>query len=385
MLSSNSLSITPEIIESTSSSEIIIGKTKLGANNPVFITAECGINNDGTLEQAIKLIDVAAAAECSAVKFQLFTAELMYTIDPGKYKTATGKMKPIWNLIKANELRTEWIPELKKHAASYGLEIFITVCDEPGGDTLDKLGMPAFKIASYEITHLPLIRHMAKKRKPIVFSSGGATLAEIDEAIRTIEAEDNHQIVHMHCMGQYPAKPSQANLNIITTLRTAFPHIIVGYSDHTIDPLAAPKAAVALGAKMIEKHITINQNLPGPDHSFAVDPDGLKSMVEIIRQTEAKIKKGQAITINPTLLGCARRRTYQTEEFVRKFCYRRIFATQNIKRGEHLTTNNIAILRSGNKYKEDILLPQMYDHLLGHQAQQPIKTGQGITWSTVLG
>lgn len=380
----NYLAFTKDLFHLPRQPVVQMGKQKVGGNYPVFITAECGINNDGTLEQGIELIDIAAKAECSAAKFQLFTAELMYARDPGKYKTATGEMKPIWELIKQNELRTEWLPKLKQHAESKGLEFFVTVCDELGGDVLDKLDVCAFKIASYEITHIPLIRYMAKKGRTIVFSSGGALMSEIDEAIRAMNEEGLTKIIHMHCMGQYPCAPEDAHVSIITTLRQAFPHVVVGYSDHTVDPIKAPKAAVALGAKMIEKHITPDKTLPGPDHSFAVNPSELALMVKTIRATEDKIENGDDVEIDINLLGDSQRQIYTGEQFVRKFCYRQIYATTPIRKGEKLTVSNIAVLRSGEKYDAAHIDPKFYPTLLSCHARREIPANQGVTWDDVL-
>ncbi len=206
--------------------EIIIGKTKVGGNNPCFIVAEIGINFDGKYEQALSLIDVAKKASCNAVKFQLFKAGKMYTKNAGNFQIANGSQRDIIKIVKEGELPPEWIPKLKKYANDKGLEFFSTVCDEEGADILESYGVDAFKIASYEITHIPLLRHIAKKKKPIIFSSGGATLSEIKEALKVFQEEGNSEIALMHCIAKYPAPLEILNLKVIRSLRLNFPDLV---------------------------------------------------------------------------------------------------------------------------------------------------------------
>src|SRR3990167_3344060 len=184
--------------------EFLVGKTKVGGNNPCFIVAEIGINFDSKFDQAIKLIDVAKKARCSAVKFQMFTAERMYVQSAGKYETATGEKRDIVDIVKAGELPPEWVVRLKKYANDNGLEFFATACDEHSADILERYDIPAYKIASYEITHLPLLRHIAKKKKPIIISSAGATIQEVADALDIFRQENNTDIILNHCYADYP-------------------------------------------------------------------------------------------------------------------------------------------------------------------------------------
>lgn len=362
--------------------EITIGKTRVGGDNPVFIIAEIGINFDGKFNQALALIDSAVDAGCNAVKFQLFTAERMYTKKAGTYKTASGKRKDIIQIVKEGELPTSWIPKLKRYANSRGVEFFSTVCDEVGADILAKYNADAYKFASYEITHLPLFSHVAKKQKPIIFSSGGATLKEVAEAIETIKKEGNKNILLNHCIGQYPAPLENLNLNVIKTFQLAFPDVVIGYSDHSSDPVMGPRTAVALGAKAIEKHITLDRNLPGPDHSFAVNPKELARMVRAIREAEKKIKTSKKIPIDQKLLGTSERKTYEGEAYVRSFAYRSLFTKKPIKKGEKFTKKNIAVLRPG-KNKQGIE-PAYFPILLGKRAAHAIPAYAAITWNHIL-
>jgi len=181
---------------------------------------------------------------------------------PGNIKLP-GEKKDIIKIIKDSELPTDWIPKLRDYANAKNVEFFSTVCDEASGDILENYNADAYKFASYAITHIPLLRHIAKKKRPIIISCGGAKLQEVAEAIEIFEQCGNNEIVLMHCIGQYPAPLDGLNLNVIKMLQLAFPDIVIGYSDHSSEPKDAPIAAVALGAKVIEKHITLDRNLPG--------------------------------------------------------------------------------------------------------------------------
>lgn len=359
------------------SKEFFIGKTKIGGKNPCFIVAEIGINFNGKYENAINLIDAATKAGCNAVKFQLFRAKKMYVEKAGDYLRTNSKKENIFELVKRAELPENWIPKLKKYASDNGLEFFSTACDEKSADVLEKNNISAYKIASYEITHIPLLRHIAKKKKPIIFSSAGATIEEIKGALKILKEEGSNEIVLMHCIGKYPAPLEDLNLNVINDLKKRFLEVIIGYSDHSLDPVIAPIAAVSLGAKVIEKHITLDRNLPDNDNYCAIKPEELSLMVKAIRKTEEKIKKGNKIDINPIVLGNSERKIHKGENYVRNFAYRCVFATKEIKRGDLFTKNNIAVLRPGNV--ERGLEPKYYEFLVnGCRAIKNIKKGEPI-------
>lgn len=362
---------------------ISTGKYKIGGSNPCYIVAEVGINFDGNFEQAIKLIDVAAAAGCNAVKFQLFTAEQMYPKNAGKYRVANGKKLDILTIVKDAELHPDWILELKTYATSKNLDFFSSVCDEASANILEKIHPSAYKIASYELTHIPLLQHVAKKKAPIIFSCGGSTLEEVAEAVRIIKQEGKEQIVLMHCMAKYPVPLSSANLRIITTLQLAFPDLVIGYSDHTSESVSAPILAVALGAKVIEKHITLNRNLPGPDHLFALEPKELKNMVLAIKDTEKKMKNDYKVKFDRKILGSSERKTYPIEQYVRDFAFRGIFSTKKIKKGERFTRENIAVLRPGEK--KSGIHPRYFSLLLDrNHATRNIPAYTGLSWKDIL-
>lgn len=367
-----------------------IGKHAIGQNQPCFIVAEIGINFDGEREKALRMIDAAVDAGCDAVKFQVFRAERMYAKDAGSLIVATGETVDIRDLIKQMELPYDWLKELKSYAEKKGVEFFTSVCDELSADVLEKANVSAYKIASYEITHLPLIEHVAKKGKPLIMSCGGATIAEVEEAIVTAKNAGLTKIVLMHCIAKYDAPLNTLNLNVIRTLKLQYPEIIIGYSDHSSDAVIAPAAAVALGAKMIEKHITLDRSTPGPDHSFALEPHELKAMVKEIRKTEKKLQDKRSISVKTEVLGTTKCDTFPNEEYVRKFAYRLLYATRRIKAGERITKDAIAVLRSGESYKKYYstgLHPRYYKLLTGtkkYVATRPINIGQAITWSDIL-
>lgn len=359
-----------------------IGRTWIGGNHPCFIIAEIGINHDGKFEQALKLIDAAAAAKCDAVKFQLFSARRMYTPEAGKYRTANGKEKDIIEIIKDTELPTHWIPKLKRYARSKGLEFFSSLFDEQAADILEKYGADAYKIASSEAAHIPLIRHVARKGKPVLYSTGMATMAEVMSSAGVILAEGSGKLVIMQCAAVYPAPLSVLNLNVIRTFKSAFPEAIIGFSDHTSDPVLAPVAAVAMGAKVIEKHITLDRGLPGPDHVFALNPQELARMVREVRKTEKRMSSGSLIRVNPKIGGSYEKTTEKAEAYYRRFLYRCVFATKNIKKGERFSKRNLSVLRPGKQKRG--LDPKYYDLLTsGLRAIRKVTRGKSVQWQDI--
>ncbi|GIK83866.1 MAG: spore coat polysaccharide biosynthesis protein SpsE [Patescibacteria group bacterium] len=367
-----------------------LGKKNVGKNSPVFIIGEIGINYDGERKKALKLISVAAKAGVDAVKFQIFKSKRMYSENAGSLIVASGDKVDIHDLIKKMELPYEWLKELKSYAEDRGVEFFASVCDEISADALFETKPCAFKIASYEITHLPLLEYVTKKKLPIVLSCGGATMLEVSEAIQTIKEAGGKDIVLMHCISQYDVPLTKLNLNVLKTLQLQFPDLVIGYSDHSAHPTLAPVTAVALGAKVIEKHITLDKSSEGPDHSFALEPDELAEMVQAIREAEQKLKDGETVAVSQKTLGSSERMTFKNEVYVRKFAYRLLYATQPIKVGDLITTNNIAVLRSGENYKKYLkigLHPRYYKLIVEpgvYRAQRNIKVGQAISWNDIL-
>ncbi|GAA3645911.1 N-acetylneuraminate synthase family protein [Asaccharospora irregularis] len=364
--------------------KMLIGGKKVDKDSPVLIIAEAGINHDGDYNQALKLIDVASEAGADVVKFQLFKADKMYTKNAGKYITASGKNEEIVELLKSVELPFEWIPKLIDYCKLKNIGFLCTVCDEYSGDVLTDYHVDSFKMASYAITHIPLLKYVAKKQKTMVFSTAGANLSDIEEAIRTIKNEGNEKIALLHCVAKYPAPLETCNMNVLDTFKFAFPDLIIGYSDHTEDPIKAPVTAVYKGAKIIEKHFTIDKNLPGADHSFAVDPIGLREMVRAIRDTEIKIKNKEEVEIDPLIFGTSEKKMQECERSLRRYAYRTVFAIKDIAPNELITTLNTAILRPGES--ELGIEPKFYEMLIQNKvkANKLIEEGSPVKWDDIL-
>jgi len=314
------------------SSEVLNIYTKtVGPGYPVFIVAEAGSNHNGSYETAVELIDAAADAEVDAVKFQTFKAARLYPRGAGT-SDYLGSETPIYDIIEAMEMPADWLPALRDHAHERGLAFLSSPFHEEAVELLTPF-VDAFKIASYELTHAPLLEAVAKTGKPVVISTGAATLAEVRVAIETLHRAGNYALVVLQCTAAYPAPLEAANVRAVQTLAREL-DVLTGLSDHTRDPTAAPMAATALGAVLIEKHFTLSNQLAGPDHAFAVEPDELARLVQGVRRTEA-------------VLGSGEKSVHAAEEELRHFARRSIFTTRAIGRGERFSRDNVDILRHG--------------------------------------
>lgn len=296
-----------------------------------YVIAEAGSNHCCDRDIAMSLIDVAADAGADAVKFQVFTAAGLYPPSAGTADYLETD-KSIEDIVRDIQLPHEWIPDLAAHARSRALDFLATPFDESAVSELDPY-VPAFKIASYEITHEPLLRAVAMTRKPVILSTGASTLEEVRRAVSVLHDAGTKDVAVLQCTACYPAPAAVLNLGAITTLNSALA-VPVGFSDHSRDPLLAPIAAVALGAKVIEKHFTLSNLLPGPDHRFALEPRELAAMVTAIRATEQSAGNGL-------------KEVLPQEEELRRFARRSIFATRDIAPGEKYSSDNLAILRTG--------------------------------------
>ena len=334
-----------------SGKKIKIGNNSVGEGEPTFIIAEVGSNHDGKLEQAKKLIGIAAEAGADAVKFQAFKAEKLF--NKVKNKEVVDKLEKL-------ELREEWYKELFDYTNEKGLIFISSVFDEDYADLLDGFGVLAYKIASYELTHIPLLEYIAKKNKPIILSTGMANESEVKEAVECIYSAGNRQVIILHCVSQYPAKPENINLKSLLALKRIF-DCPIGFSDHT-ETIYAPIAAVALGAKAIEKHFTLDKSLPGPDHAYALEPEELKQMVTAIREVE---KMSGSEEIKPT----------KSEINERKW-RRAIYAACDISKGTVITKDMVMIVRPS---PEGSLAPKYFKDLLGKRIKKEIKEGDFLT------
>ncbi len=271
-----------------------IGSNRIGENAPCYIIAEAGSNHNHDLKLAFRLIDIAAEAKADAVKFQSFTAEPIESpVDTDLSRIDFAGAKSLFELYKSLELPREWQKELFSYANEKGIMFLSTPFDEKAVDEFLEMGVEAFKIASFEIAHFPLLRHVAQTNKPILLSTGMAFLGEIEEAIAVLNDAGCDRIGLFHCGIGYPMNPHEVNLRAMTTIKQTF-HCPVGYSsDHTLG-ISVPIAAVARGACMVEKHFTLDGNLSGPDHGFALEPKDLKSMAfmtEFIQDQDQNVQE----------------------------------------------------------------------------------------------
>jgi len=338
----------------------------VGEEEHCFIIAEAGVNHNGSVELAEKLIDAAKDAGADAVKFQTFKTENVLTQNAEKaeyQKETTGVKESQYDMIKKLELTEYDFKELADYAKEKDIMFLSSPFDKESVDLLDEMNLPIFKIASGEITDFPLLKHIAKKGKPIILSTGMATLGEVEEALNVIRSEGIEDIVLLHCVSNYPAKMEDVNLKVMETLKQAFKNS-VGFSDHTLDNTASI-AAVALGACMIEKHFTLDMNLPGPDHKASLEPDELKEMVKAIRDVEKALGDGIK---KPT----------KEEEEIKKVARRSVVAKGDIPKGTVITEDMLDVKRPGTGIE-----PRYLEMIIGKGAKIDIKKDDLITWEMI--
>lgn len=335
------------------SRQIKVQDKVIGDGCPCFIIAEAGSNHDGSLEQAKQLIDIAAEAKVDAVKFQLFTAKGLYS-----------EKAPAYPIIQANELPRTWLPELVRYSREKNVMFLATPFDREAVDALEEIDVPLYKWASLEIVDLPLLNYTASKGKPVIVSTGVSDLGDIQDAINAIYAAGNKDVILLHCSSlfEYPQKPSQVNLRMIDTMRNAF-HVPAGFSDHTVS-IAIPAAAVARGSCVIEKHFTISRQGKGPDHFFALEPRELADMVSAIREVEASLGSSVKQRIAEEDRAVAQRPS--------------LIAKDDIRKGQRITEDMLLIKRPGYGIQ-----PKLLHVVVGREAREDIKQGDGITWDVV--
>jgi len=329
---------------------IKVGNKWAGEGEPVFIIAEAGSNHDRKLEQAKQLIDIAAQSGADAVKFQLFRAESFYRPDD-----------PVFSLMKQNELPWEWIGELAAYADYRGLVFLASPFDAEAVDLLDAAGSPAFKIASSETVNLPLVRHAAAKRRPLLVATGMCSLADLYEALEAAKSAGNDELIFLHTSSLYPTEPADVDLRAMDTIRGAF-GVPAGLSDHTLG-IAVPAAAAARGACVIEKHFTVSRSLPGPDHSYALEPDQLAQMVRAIRDVEQALGSS-AVQMHPKVKAAARRNS--------------LAAKQDIQPGAVITADMVVMKRPATGIE-----PRLAAAVIGRKAKKAIKKDCPLTWDMI--
>jgi sialic acid synthase SpsE len=268
-----------------------LGGRPVGEGQPTYVIAEAGANHNRDLAIARELVDVAAEAGADAVKFQTYSGEALYsTKAPGFEYLAPLSDKSPSELLEEIALPREWQGDLRDHAAARGIAFFSTPFDEAAVAELDALDVPAMKIASFELVDPKLIAAAARSGRPLLISTGMATLGEVEDALGWAREAGGRAVGLMQCTSVYPAPAERANLRAMATMRTAF-GVPVGLSDHTTG-IAVPIAAAALGAAFVEKHFTLDRTMEGPDHPFALEPDELRAMVAGIREAQAALGDG---------------------------------------------------------------------------------------------
>ena len=328
---------------------IKISNKKIGTNYPAFIIAEGGINHDGKLRIAKKLISKAKDSGADAIKFQTFKADNLVSINSKYFK-----------IFQKLELKYNDFAELSDFAKTEGIIFLSTPFSDEAVDFLHKLKIPAFKIASGDLTNLPLIRFVASKHKPIILSTGMGNIKEIQEAIKTIKSTKNNNIILLHSSSSYPTPPNEANLNAIKTLKNKF-NFPIGYSDNGSNHLV-PLIAISLGAKLIEKHFTLDRKMKGGDHSLSADPTQLKILINEIRNIETMLGDGI--------------KNYQPSEKMGRINFRRsLIATQTIPKNEKITQKMISIKRPATGIE-----PKFMHQIIGKTTKRKILNDEPIKW-----
>jgi sialic acid synthase SpsE len=339
-----------------------IGERWVGAGEPCFVIAEAGANHNRDLAMGRELIDVAAEAGADAVKFQTYSAETLYSKKTPRFSYLEGVSdKDTWDLIKEIELPRPWQGELAAHAAGRGIRFLSSPFDVQAVDELHALDVPAYKIASFEIVDLSLIGYAAAKGRPMILSTGLASYEDIADAIAACAAAGNREVILLQCASLYPAPPARMNLRAMATLRQAFA-VAVGLSDHSLG-IHVAAAAVALGASVIEKHFTLDRRLPGPDHSFAVEPRELSDMIRHIREVEAAL--GDGLKLGPA----------PEEEEMHQKGRRSLIAACAIPRGTRIERSMVVAKRPGFGIR-----PKFVDLVVGRVARVDIEEDAVLTW-----
>lgn len=340
---------------------IEIAGRKVGPGYPCFIIAEAGVNHNGDMDLARRLVGAAVEAGADAVKFQTFKAERLATADAPKAEyqlRTTNETETQFEMLQRLELSAENHEHLRNYCNDLGILFMSSPFDEQSADLLADLDVPVFKIPSGEITNLPYLSHVAGKGRPMIVSTGMASLAEVDTAVQVIRDAGNESYVLLHCVSNYPAEKSDVNLKAMGTMSVEF-GVPIGYSDHTMG-IEIALAAVALEACVVEKHITLDQNLPGPDHLASLEPGDFAVMVQSIRSVEAA-------------LGHGRKEPVASEISTAAVARKSLVAVKDIQAGQLLTADVVGVKRPGTG-----LSPARLEEVLGRPARQEIPAGSLI-------
>lgn len=344
-----------------------IGKIEVNGQSPVFIVAELSANHNQDFDIALKTIAAAKQAGADAIKLQTYTPEtLTIDCDNEYFQIKQGTIwdgETLYSLYKKAYTPWEWQPKLKKYAEGLGLLCFSSPFDKTAVDFLEKLNVPAYKVASFEITDIPLIEYIASKGKPVIISTGIATFGDIEAAIAACERMGNHEIALLKCTSAYPAPVEEMNLLTIPDMITKF-GTVVGLSDHTLGDTVAI-SAVALGAQIIEKHFILDRKIGGPDAEFSMEPEEFGRMVKSIRTVEEAL--GNI--------------SYELTEMIKKSrsFSRSLFVVKDIARGDVFTEENIRSIRPGYG-----LHPKYIHEIIGKKASKNITLGTPLNWDLIV-
>ena len=337
---------------------VSIAGRPVGPGHPCFVIAEAGVNHNGDLDLARRLVDIAAEAGADAVKFQTFRAERLATSGAPKaeyQRRHTSTTESQLDMLRRLELTSDAHRELQARCHARNVLFLSTPFDEGSADFLESLDVPAFKIPSGEITNLSFVAHVARKRRPMIVSTGMAHLHEVEAIVRTVRETGNPDIVLLHCVSNYPAAPGDVNLRAMHTIAATF-GLPVGYSDHT-EGIEVALAAVALGACVVEKHFTLDRTLPGPDHQASLEPGEMKAMVRGIR-------------IVQEALGHGRKEPAASEAATAQVARRSLVAARDLVAGTMLSESDIAVRRPGTG-----LPPARRADLVGRAVRVDVKAG----------
>ena len=311
------------ILAQTDTPSVHVGDRQIGGGASCFIIAEAGINHNGDISLAHRLVDIAADAGADAVKFQTFDPERVVSRRDESQLAMARKLA----------LPFDTFARLRAHAAERHLMFLSTPFDAGSADLLDSIGVPAFKIPSGEITNPPFLAHVARKGKPMLISTGMASLPEVLDALDTVAAHGNPPVALFHCVSNYPAGPPECNLRAMGAMRSLL-HVPVGWSDHS-EGISLGVAAVAMGAELLEKHFTLDRSLPGPDHQASLEPAGLRALVTEVRATEAALGDGRKEPVPSELAKALQAR-------------RSVHTDRDLEAGEALAMSDLILLRPGS-------------------------------------
>lgn len=340
-----------------------VAQHTIGAGFPCFVIAEAGVNHNGNIDMAYRLVDVAVQAGADAVKFQTFDAEALASDAAPKaayQKQTTAASESQLDMLKKLMLPASTYEDLARYCHEKGILFLSTPFEEQSADFLAQMGMVAFKVPSGEITNLPFLRHIARKQKPMIISTGMSTLGEVETALQAVYSEGNEQVALLHCVSNYPTAPIDVNLRAMHTLQQAF-QVPVGFSDHTLG-VAIALGAVALGASIIEKHFTLSKGLEGPDHQASLEPQELEQLIADIRAVEQS-------------LGDGIKRPRPSESAVAEVVRKSIAAKTDIPAGVTLTDAMVVIKRPATG-----IPPALMAQVLGRQARETIRAGTPLQW-----